>query len=76
MIYQKITTGTGRCLLLVRKTENAHGFELWRRKERCWYRFDNNDTDYFKNVLDIRGEFVDISEEEARSIMEIEEEHG
>ncbi|CAK7035490.1 hypothetical protein [Phascolarctobacterium sp.] len=74
MIYQKVTTGSGRCLLLVRKTENEHGFELWRRSERCWYRFDNNDTDYFKNVLDIRGEVVDISEAEARVIMETAEE--
>lgn len=41
---------------------------------RCWYRFDNNDTDYFKNVLDIRGEVVDISEAEARVIMETAEE--
>lgn len=33
MIYQKLTTGMGQCLLLIRKHADRDGFELWRRKE-------------------------------------------
>ena len=32
MIYQKLTTGMGQCLLLIRKHADRDGFELWRRK--------------------------------------------
>ena len=41
MIYQKLTTGMGQCLLLIRKHADRDGFELWRRKERCWCYFNN-----------------------------------
>ena len=54
MIYQKITTSTGRCLLLIRKYEDREGFELWRRKEQCWRYFDNVDSDYFKEFFDLQ----------------------
>ena len=37
MIYQKLTTGMGQCLLLIRKHADRDGFELWRRKERCCF---------------------------------------
>lgn len=29
MIYQKLTTGMGQCLLLIRKHADRDGFELW-----------------------------------------------
>ena len=34
MIYQKLTTGMGQCLLLIRKHADRDGFELWRRDAR------------------------------------------
>lgn len=69
MIYQKLTTSTGLCLLLIRKDVGREGFELWRRKERCWRYFDNVASDYFKEFFDLRGELIDISEEEALELM-------
>lgn len=48
MIYQKLTTGMGQCLLLIRKHADRDGFELWRRKERCWCYFNNVGAEYFK----------------------------
>ena len=62
MIYQKLTTGTGQCLLLIRKHADRDGFELWRRKERCWCYFNNVGAEYFK-------EFFDISEAEALELI-------
>ena len=56
MIYQKITTSTGRCLLLIRKYEDREGFELWRRKEQEFF--------------DLRGELIDISEAEALALIQ------
>ena len=50
MIYQKLTTGMGQCLLLIRKHADRDGFELWRRKERCWCYFNNVGAEYFKAV--------------------------
>ena len=70
MIYQKITTSTGRCLLLIRKYEDREGFELWRRKEQCWRYFDNVDSDYLKEFFDLRGELIDISEAEALALIQ------
>lgn len=51
MIYQKLTTSTGQCLLLIRKHAGRDGFELWRRKERCWCYFNNVGAEYFKEFL-------------------------
>jgi len=65
MIYQKLTTGMGQCLLLIRKHADRDGFELWRRKERCWCYFNNVGAEYFKEFFDMRGELTDISEAEA-----------
>ena len=63
MIYQKLTTSTGQCLLLIRKHAGRDGFELWRRKERCWW------AEYFKEFFDMRGELTDISEAEALELI-------
>ena len=51
MIYQKLTTGMGQCLLLIRKHADRDGFELWRRKERCWCYFNNVGAEYFQYQL-------------------------
>lgn len=69
MIYQKLTTGMGQCLLLIRKHVDRDGFELWRRKERCWCNFNNVGAEYFKEFLDMRGELTDISEAEALELI-------
>ena len=52
MIYQKLTTGMGQCLLLIRKHADRDGFELWRRKERCWCYFNNVGAEYFKEFFE------------------------
>ena len=69
MIYQKLTTGMGQCLLLIRKHADRDGFELWRRKERCWCYFNNVGAEYFKEFFDMRGELTDISEAEALELI-------
>ncbi|WP_302796877.1 hypothetical protein [Phascolarctobacterium faecium] len=69
MIYQKLTTGMGQCLLLIRKHADRDGFELWRRKERCWCYFNNVGAAYFKEFFDMRGELTDISEAEALELI-------
>ena len=69
MIYQKLTTGKGQCLLLIRKHADRDGFELWRRKERCWCYFNNVGAEYFKEFFDMRGELTDISEAEALELI-------
>lgn len=65
MIYQKLTTGMGQCLLLIRKHADRDGFELWRRKERCWCYFNNyKTTEYIRQTgknwkrLEIPGSLV------------------
>lgn len=69
MIYQKLTTGMGQCLLLIRKHAGRDGFELWRRKERCWCYFNNVGVEYFEEFFDMRGELTDISEAEALELI-------
>ena len=53
MIYQKLTTGMGQCLLLIRKHADR----------------DNVGAEYFKEFFDMRGELTDISEAEALELI-------